>query len=119
MPKWYEREAPLTRCPLIQCRRSGTCLHSTQEDACRRHFMTQDEFYTKLAFKIDRILKEIIANRPPGKKVKVAEPGTPLFERRLKLLYDSLRARDDAECAAQLAARRTGTEKPADAPGDA
>lgn len=121
MPLWYEREQPLARCPLLKCRRSNSCGHSTEEDPCRRHYMTQEQAYTLWAYDINRRCKEMIANRPPGEVVEVAEPGTPLFEQRLSLLYRLLRERDQENSAnemAELARRRGGAKKPATAPGD-
>jgi hypothetical protein len=102
---WDEREELLPHCPLPACRRSGTCQHPTEKDPCRRLHETRDAFYTALARKIDRIRAEIIASRPPGKVVKVAEPGTPLFERRHKALYDMFRAADQAHSAKDMAER--------------
>ncbi len=102
---WVEREEPLPHCPLPACRRSGTCQHPTEKDPCRRLHETREAFYTALARKIDRIRHEIIASRPPGKVVKVAEPGTPLFERRDKALYDMFRAADQAHSAKDMAER--------------
>ena len=102
---WVEREEPLPHCPLPACRRSGTCQHPTENDPCRRLHETREAFYTALARKIDRIRAEIIASRPPGKVVKVAEPGTPLFERRHKALYDMFRAADQAHSARDMAER--------------
>jgi len=100
---WIEREAPLARCPMPECRRSGTCHHSTDSDPCRRLHESRAAFYTKLARKIDRIVAQDIAARPPGVEVEEALPGTPEFERRLKILYDAMRARDIAESAAEMA----------------
>ena len=102
---WVEREEPLPHCPLPACRRSGTYQHPIENDPCRRLHETREAFYTALARKIDRIRHEIIASRPPGKVVKVAEPGTPLFERRHKALYDMFRAADQAHSARDMAER--------------
>ena len=120
---WVEREEPLPHCPLPACRRSGTCRHPTDQDPCRRLHETREAFYRALAHKLDRLKKEIIARRPPGVVVKVAKPGTPLFERRHKALYDMLRATDQANSARQKAERAAKeklgqSEKPASA-GDA
>lgn len=121
---WVEREEPLPHCPLPACRRGGTCRHPTDEDPCRRLHMTRDACYWALAHKIERLQMEMIAKRPPGKVVKVARPGTPLFERRMKFLYDSLRAADQANSAKEMAAlearrkqREAETNTPASADG--
>lgn len=98
---WMEREAPLARCPLPACRRSGTCHHSTDQDPCRRLHETRSQAYNKLAMKLERMAKEAAAADPEGKHR--AEPGTPEFEQRLKILYDALRERDRAESGAELA----------------
>lgn len=121
MAIWYEREQPLARCPLLECRRHSSCGHFTEEDPCRRLYMTQAQAYTRWAYDLDRRLKEIIASRPPDLKVEVAEPGTPLFEQRLSLFYRLLRERDQENTAnelAELARRRGGAKKPASTPGD-
>jgi hypothetical protein len=120
---WVEREEPLPLCPLPTCRRSSTCRHPSVQDPCRRLHMTREAFYRALAHKIDRLREEMIASRPPGMVVKVAEPGTPLFERRHKALYDMLRAADQANSAREMAERaakekQAQQEKPASA-GDA
>lgn len=65
----------------------------------------------KLAAKLDRIAAEIIASRPPGVVYEPTPPGTPAFERKLKFLYDSLRAADRAETARRMA--EAATKKPA------
>jgi len=121
-PAWVEREEPLPHCPLPACRRGGTCQHPTEKDPCRRLHETREAFYTALARKIDRIRREIIASRPPGMVVEVAEPGSPLFERRHKALYDMLRAADQANSAREMAERAAKekerqNEKPANAGG--
>jgi len=106
-PAWVEREEPLPHCPLPACRRGGACQHPTEKDPCRRLHETREAFYTALARKIDRIRREIIASRPPGMVVEVAEPGSPLFESRHKALYDMLRAADQAHSAKDMAERAT------------
>ena len=124
MPIWYERQPPLARCPLFACRRSQTCRHTTKEDPCRRFHMGQDEAYTSWADDLDRRRREMIANRRPGEVVEIAEPGSPLAEERLSLLYRLLRARDQ-EHSAQLMAERARARKaqkgrkPASTSGDA
>ncbi len=95
--------SPIARCPPAAAAAPGQ--HPTEKDPCRRLHETREAFYTALARKIDRIRAEIIASRPPGKVVKVAEPGTPLFERRHKALYDMLRAADQAHSAKDMAER--------------
>ena len=122
-PAWVEREEPLPHCPLPACRRGGACQHPTEKDPCRRLHETREAFYTALARKIDRIRREIIASRPPGMVVEVAEPGSPLFESRHKALYDMLRAADQAHSAKEMAARaakerQAKKQKPARAGGD-
>lgn len=113
-PAWIEREAPLAACPLRSCRRDGVCRHASDRDPCRRLHQTKDEMRYELAAKLERIAAEIIASRPPGMVYEPTPPGTPAFERKLKFLYDSLRAADQAESARQMAeAKRT---KPAGKP---
>ncbi len=117
---WIEREERLPRCPLPRCRRAGTCLHPDDKDPCRRLYVTRDAFYRALARKIDRLREEVLARRPPGMVVEVAEPGSPEFERRMKFLYDLLRAADQADSKremAEIAARKKQGEKPASAGG--
>lgn len=119
MPKWHEREVPLARCPLPACRRTQTCRHDSAQDPCRRFHETQIGFYYRIAAKIDRIRAEVIAARPPGTVVPVAEEGTPEFERRYSALYRALRERDQENSAIEMAtpaARRAEKKKPATSP---
>ena len=111
-PAWIEREAPLPRCPLARCRRSATCHHSTDDDPCRRRHQTKDEMRTELARYLDKLSAEATARDPEGRNF--APEGSPEQLRRLKLLYDLLRARDEAHCAAkmaEIAARRKAQKK--------
>ena len=107
-PNWIEREAPLPRCPLARCRRSATCHFPTDANPCRRLHETKDEMRDKLSEKLERICAEAVARDPEGKNY--APPGSPEQLRRLKLIYDTLRARDAAYCA-QQAAERAAREK--------
>lgn len=113
----FKRDVALTRCPLPACRRSGTCLHNTAEDRCHRFYETQDSLYNRIADKLDWFAAEARLRDPEGRNV--VPQGSPEFERRLKFLYDSLRARDEAYSAtemAELAAERAAAKKPAPPP---
>jgi hypothetical protein len=114
---WVEREAPLARCPLNSCRRTGTCTHSTETDPCRRLHETRDALYIRLAGKLRRMAAEAERRDPEGKNF--AAEGTPEFERRLRFLYDDLRDSENEDYARKLreAAARGG--KPASPTGDA
>ena len=113
-PAWVEREDTLGICPLAACRRSRTCHHATEQDPCRRLHETRDEFYGRIAGKIDVLLAEARIRDPEGRN-RVPE-GSPEFERRLKHLYDMLRAADIAMTAREMAAKKA---KPARIPEDA
>ena len=106
-PAWIEREAPLPRCPLARCRRSATCHHSTDDNPCRRLHETKDAMRMALAAKLRRLCKEAEARDPEGKNY--APPGSPEQLRRIKIIYDMVRAADEANSAnemAKLAARK-------------
>ena len=96
-PAWIEREAPLARCPLGACRRSGICSHQDTPTPCRRTHETKDAARNALADKIERLMAEIIAKNPHNRQV--AEPGSLAFENNLKALYDGVRQADEAYCA--------------------
>ena len=118
-PNWIERGAPLPRCPLARCRRSATCHFPTDDNPCRRLHQTKDEMRVELARYLDKLTAEAVARDPEGKNA--VPPGSPEHERRYKLLYDLLRARDEANSAtemAELAAKRNAMkkQKPARAP---
>lgn len=111
-PNWIEREAPLPRCPLARCRRSATCHHATDEDPCRRLHQTKDEMRNTLARKLEKLTAEAVARDPEGKNA--VPEGSPEHERRYKLLYDLLRARDEANSAtemAEIAARKAAKKR--------
>jgi len=115
---WIEREAPLARCPLNACRRGGACRHTTDQDPCRRLHETKDALRIKLANKFARRAKAARRRDPEGRNS--AAPGTPEFERRLKLIYETVRAADQANSAremAEIAARKKQRKKPASAEG--
>ena len=111
-PAWTEREAPLPRCPLARCRHSGTCHHSTDDNPCRRLHQTKDEMRTELARYLNKLTAQARARDPQGRNV--APEGSPEQQRRLKELYDLLRARDEANSAtemAEIAARKKAQKK--------
>ncbi|WP_421695528.1 hypothetical protein [Aestuariivirga sp.] len=111
-PAWIEREAPLARCPLNSCRRSGTCSHQESPTPCRRTHETKDAARNALADKIARLAAEIIAENPHNRHH--AEEGTPEFNRRLKRMYDGIRAADEANSARLMEERRLkGSATPA------
>ena len=73
---WMEREAPLARCPLPACRRSGTCRHNTPTDPCRRTHQTRDALYNSIADKLDRMavkLKEKMKDHHRGESAAKQE----------------------------------------------
>ena len=114
----YKRDVALKRCPLPTCRRSGTCLHHTEDDPCHRLHETQESLYNRVADTLDRLTAEARRRDPEGRNL--APEGSPEFERRMKFLYDSLRARDEENSAAEmaeLAAKRARQEKPAGTAG--
>lgn len=112
---WIAREAPLARCPLSACRRSQTCRHDTDADPCRRLHQTQDAMRYELARKLQRWTAAVKRRDPEGKNF--AAEGSPEFERRIKILYDGLRAADRAHSAAEMAARKPAkAKKPATTP---
>ena len=113
-PAWVEREDTLGICPLAACRRSRTCHHTTEQDPCRRLHETRNDFYGRIAAKLDVLIAEGRARDPEGRN-RVPE-GSPEFERRLKHLYDMLRAADIALTAREMAAKKA---KPARIPEDA
>ena len=117
-PNWIEREAPLPRCPLPRCRRSATCHFPTDANPCRRLHQTKDEMRNALAEKLERMANEAAARDPEGKHF--APEGSPEQLRRLKMIYDMVRAADQANSAremAEIAARKKAmkTQKPASA----
>lgn len=112
---WIEREAPLARCPLNACNRSGACRHPTDQDPCRRLYETKEAMRLALARKLAGLARA--ARRRDPEVRNYAAPGTPEFERRLKLIYEAVRAADAAHCAAEAAERRRAKKKPASAQG--
>ena len=111
-PNWIERGAPLPRCPLARCRRSATCHFPTDDNPCRRLHQTKDEMRVELARYLEKLTAEAVARDPEGKNA--VPPGSPEHERRYKLLYDLLRARDEANSAtemAEIAARKVAQKK--------
>ena len=109
-PDWIERDDPPARCPLPACRRSGTCHHSTDQDPCRRLHQSRDECRNALAARIERLTRAQRAK--PGWQQNVAEEGSPEFERRMKILYDLLRAADEAGSARQREAAQKADGSP-------
>lgn len=116
-PAWVEREDTLGICPLAACRRSRTCHHTTEQDPCRRLHETRNDFYGRIAAKLDVLIAEGRARDPEGRN-RVPE-GSPEFELRLKHLYDMLRAVDIALTAREMAAAAAKKAKPARIPEDA
>jgi len=109
---WVERP-PLERCPLVPCRRSGTCRHNTPTDPCRRTHQTRDALYNSIADKLDRMTAEARRRDPEGRNF--APEGSPEFERRLSALYRAFRQWDEENSAARKAEGAAGRarEKPA------
>lgn len=108
-PAWVAREAPLARCPLGACRRSHTCRHPGDADPCRRLHETKEAMRSTLADKLENMAAQARRRDPHG--MNFAAEGTPEFEERMKFLYESVRAADEANCAAQKAAAQAQKNK--------
>jgi hypothetical protein len=103
-PSWIEREAPLDACPLRACRRDGVCRHPTDKNPCRRLHEKTDAMRYRLAMKLQAMTEEAKRLDPEGRNR--VEPGSEEFERRLKAIKKMLHARDAAEVARKMAARK-------------
>ena len=87
-----ERERPLAICPLLACRRSGSCRNHQAGLACHRTHESLDQFRDRLAAKLWRIAR--VSGADPARLAGDRPMDDEVVEQRLAALKRALEQRE-------------------------